>query len=45
MLSRIRQHVDSERKLEYFPPDILKQVFKEYIFEPFLRGFQSVSTF
>ena len=45
MLSRIRQHVDSEHKLqEYFSPDIFKAAFQR-VCERFLRGFQSVPTF
>ena len=45
MLSRIRHHVDSGRKLgEYFSSDIFKAGFQR-VFEPFPRskGFQSVS--
>ena len=42
---RIRQHVDSESKREYiFFPWHFKVGFQR-VFEPLLRGFQSVSTF
>ena len=45
VLSRIRQYVDSERKLGvYFFPWHFKGGFQR-VFEPILRGFQSVSTF
>ena len=45
MLSRIRQHVDGEHKLQvYFFPNIFKAAFQR-VCERFLRGFQIVPMF